>query len=427
MRKHLFKTLFFLARKLRVWYFRSDALLEVFVAIGHIGKEKRSRSDQMVSQPEQSFSSLPSSSPELVLQEIQSKQQSVEKASEWTQSWCSSHQVESNEDIKRLMVLSRDFAQEGLLVAGHELYQVALKALSRRAESIPTLAGQIIGAKAAIHLGDVQKAQHFTKKLKRHFLLPNHHLYSLVAYVDIWSDGHTDVWSKGARDRSRTASIVKNRNVQVINKGPVGDDFVPDANALIARDLTPSSKDKLTPPSVGPNKTDIAYANGETLAWLRAQRPSRVKELLSPYQSVAAKAGTPKTLKALRMIQLREAALPNIFLAGSPNLAQIMALDLLAEGAASVYFAGTTFFLGSTPYRSDQYRFRVADGSTESPESLAKNLLKGLAGHNSWENRLVMKNLFLAGRIGGDKLFREALGYATHDYLLELEKQWSRV
>lgn len=349
--------------------------------------------------------------------------ESLDSVSDLVRNWTSSFQVTSDAEIMFLMRLSRDFTEKGLFVAGYEFSRLAIAALGRRAETIPGIAGSVLGAKVAIQSGDAEKAQHFTQRLRRHFLLRSPYFYSLVAYVDIWVEGRTDVWFSGARDQLVRPSAVSGRLVQVIGKGPIGPDFLAQKvsnDVLVARVLTPNSEVSFTPSSVGPSRTDIAYVNGDTLQWLRIRNPSEVNELLEPLSEVAVKGGVPSFLRQAKPGKLREAVVPNVFLAGQANMLQVMALDFLAEGAKSVHVAGANFFLGAAPYRGDQFRTR-SDGSAESPANIHESLRKALSSHNAWENWIFFENLFKAGRVRGDEYFEKALSQNVEEYLGQLQ------
>lgn len=354
---------------------------------------------------------------------IRRNEESLDSVTDLVRDWSSSFQVTSDADIMLLMRLSRDFAEKSLFVAGYEFSRLATAALGRRAETIPGSAGAVLAAKVAIQSGDAEKAQHFTQRLRRHFLLKSPHFYSLVAYVDIWVEGHTDVWRKGARDQLIRPSAVRGRSAQVVSKGPIGQDFLAQKftnDVLIARVLTPNSQISFTPPSGGPARTDIAYANGDTLEWLRGRNPSEVDELLRDFSEVAVRGGVPSFLAEVSPGKVREAVVPNVFLAGNASMLQIMALDLLAEGAKRVRFAGANFFLGAAPYRDGQFR-SFANGFEESPANLHETLRKGLPSHNAWENWIFFENLFKAGRVRGDEYFEKALSQNVEEYLGQLQ------
>lgn len=414
-RKNIYKILFYLAKLLRTFISVREAKQLIYVGIDNCleGREQQARGIVLRSRSPRSrpyARSLPG---------VQKLEKSFDCAG-------AASVASSSKNTERLLALSRNLSKKGSLVEGWSAYQHASKQLRVEHRSTRGLFGSMLNIKLAIQDGDMDRAQYFAERIKNNLLVPNYHIYSLVSYVDIWLFGQTRVWERGARAEAGPSHGISGQSVLVIGKGAVGPRFFDQQGPekLIARILTPVSENTLAPSSVGDSKTYVAYANGETTKWLRRFSQDDIVRLLEPFDHVAFKNGVPRMLRKFKFSRLREAVNPNLFLCGSANMAQIIALDLLAQEPGDVFFTGTSLFLGNSPYRADQHRYRV-DGPIDDAENVNRVLLDSLSKHNAWENWQVLKNLWQMGRIHGDEHFESALRLSTENYLAALEESLS--
>ncbi|MEX1078662.1 MAG: hypothetical protein WED09_06090 [Homoserinimonas sp.] len=116
--------------------------------------------------------------------------------------------------------------------------------------------------------------------------------------------------------------------------------------------------------------------------------------------------GLPNTRRA-------DSRLSSLFLRGTPNMIQVMCLDLLTAGAASLYVTGANFYASSEPY---------AAGEQDGFEKFG--FCCAIASHNPSENRAIIANLVDAGVVSGDETFLSVLGLSDLEYLKLLDQYY---
>lgn len=122
--------------------------------------------------------------------------------------------------------------------------------------------------------------------------------------------------------------------------------------------------------------------------------------------SVSSELGLSNTRRADRRLS-------SLFVRGTPNMIQVMCLDMLGAGAASLYVTGANFYASPEPYGS---------GGGDDFEKFG--FCCAIASHNPTENRAVIANLVDAGAVSGDEPFLRVLGLSDIEYLRLLDKYY---
>lgn len=172
-------------------------------------------------------------------------------------------------------------------------------------------------------------------------------------------------------------------------------------------------------------RADIAYLNGMTAKWIGSLSPLQRKKVLTCAQGfrVSSTHGWMKSVaNAKSALEIK-----GLYLTGSPNMIPTMVVDQFAEGAKHIHVVGTSFFLGSSPYREsqrrdfpDQGKKSDAFGSTGGEFERCRSM----ASHDQLVNRAVVKNLFLAGKLTGDDNFIRAMRLSERQFMNELEETY---
>jgi len=172
-------------------------------------------------------------------------------------------------------------------------------------------------------------------------------------------------------------------------------------------------------------RADIAYLNGMTAKWVGSLAPPQREEVLTSAESIRVSSNHGWMKRAANAKSAAE--IKSLYLTGSPNMIPTMVVDQFVDGAKHIYVVGTSFFLGSSPYRESQRRDfpeqgkkSDAFGSTGSEFERCKSM----ASHDQLVNRAVVKNLFLAGKLTGDDNFTRAIGLSDQQFMNELEETY---
>ena len=122
----------------------------------------------------------------------------------------------------------------------------------------------------------------------------------------------------------------------------------------------------------------------------------------------------------------------SLFLRGKANAGTILLLDLLAAEPGSIFTQGFTFFIGDAAYRTDQQRFfpahnRSLDQNMKKFDDLDFEVCRIIAAHNPLQNRRLVKNLWEASKLDGDRFFESSLQLSDEDYQAEMDKKYGAV
>lgn len=327
----------------------------------------------------------------------------------------------------RLFALTRAARTAGLFFASAPFEHAAIKAFGSRALRTGGVRGHLQRTRFALAVSDLEQAARHAAALRRRALWRRSaDVRATLRYVDLANCNALNRRNIVTGREDLRASILRRGPVLVYGPGPTEGTLEQHiANAPVARVLMPGINwDSET--DLANNRVDIAYANGETTNWVSSLDLREQRAFLS-YPSVVF-AGTKNLhLQSLSAIpNARLAAHRPRFIDGKPNMVPIIVWDLLVSGAEAVHVIGASFFLGTDAYRKNQLRVvesgkrKDKHGSTGFPFEVCAML----ASHNALAGLRFAKNLYLGGRLSGDRNFTNALTLSDADYLVELDQAY---
>lgn len=325
--------------------------------------------------------------------------------------------------------LAKSLAERGFFAAGHSFYRLGLERLRADLNGVETPNALALQIKCAIQDGDLEAALDFGDRLVSEIRgTRNLQFGRLLDYVNLWS-GHRLEPGKNPRVfHKRLAGLLEGKHALIL--GPAPTEFQSEtANSfpVVAQVLTPKNETQLAPLLKPADSLKIGYANGQTLTWLKDQSPGNFSKLMKDLASVVFKGSFPLRFRFQSKALLRSAALPDTFLSGNPNMVQIMATDIAAHSKMPVFVTGATFFLGGRAYRAGQARYYA--GGSKNPTGVKLKYSRcvpceSLASHNLEENRALLRNLWRAGVVEGDRGFTRVLRMSSQEYLREIDLKY---
>lgn len=216
--------------------------------------------------------------------------------------------------------------------------------------------------------------------------------------------------------------------VTIVGPGPIGalgEDFNPSLPVcrVVMPGVTSWPKDDI----VG-GRADIGYLNGHSTRWLSSLSSSDRHSLVGSFSALRIKKATSWESDYPSVSQVRR--IKELFLTGEPNMVPTAVVDQVIGGASRVYVTGTSFFVGSEPYRiTDRRHFYEVGSGSDSFGAVYDSSFERCyshANHDQIVNRAIVRNLFDSGCVVGDELFTRALLMSDNDYLTELEDIYGR-
>lgn len=171
----------------------------------------------------------------------------------------------------------------------------------------------------------------------------------------------------------------------------------------------------------------VGYANGMTTSWLRSLEFKDRKRALDVFESVRVKRFEEWMKEDSRFEECRKVS--TLYLCGSPNMIPIAVFDLLSRLRIKVFVTGTSFFIGSQPYKNTARRYFPEENKISDEHGSIGGVFercRAMAGHDQIMNRAVLRNLYKAGWVSGDDLFLTGLQLEDDLYLQALDEHYGR-
>jgi len=218
------------------------------------------------------------------------------------------------------------------------------------------------------------------------------------------------------------------RGTTVVGPGPVGKPGLQiDPSWPVCRVVMPGVT-SWGSDDVARGQADFAYLNGDSTEWLSSLTPSERDHLVASFLGVRIKKETSWESEYETVAQVRR--MKDLFLTGEPNMVPTIILDQLMSGSSLLYVTGTSFFVGSEPYRSTERRhFHDIDLASDRYGAVYQGSFERCYSHASHDqivNRGIIRLLFDAGKVVGDEVFTKALTMSQTEYLRELENSYGR-
>ena len=326
---------------------------------------------------------------------------------------------------ERLFTLTRAARAAGLFSASGPFETAALESFGGRARQLRGLRGHIQRARYALAVGDIEQAAVHAAPLRRRYVRNRFpEVQATLRYVDLAAGDAPAERDVTAHQDEQLTSIIRDGTVLVYGPGPTDDGLDPNLRDVpVARVLMPGvSWDSGT--DLAGNRVDLAYANGQSTAWLASLSPEELQDVVTHSRTVILKGRGTRSVRVQSLATNVYLSIPRpSMLDGSLNMAPIMIWDLLSRGCVHIHVIGASFFLGAQAYRSDHLRVFPGQGRSNAFGSLGNKFERcfSLAHHGPASNRQVVLNLLRTKRITGDTLFRKALSLSAMEYLSELD------
>ena len=333
----------------------------------------------------------------------------------------------------RLFTLTRAARSAGLFVASGPIEDAAIRAFGLHAQSSRGIRGHLMRLRFALESGDIDQALQIAAPIQQH------HLHSVapeirtaLSFLSLMAPDSALGSPPPQVGVDPFEDYVLGQNVIVYGPGPTDAALPIGSRGLpVARVLMPGVTSWDNHADVADGRVDVQYANGETQSWLAGLSPSELHRIVEAVRFTTLKFDDNRAA-ALRSSHagIRSASRRPQFIDGSPNMVPIMLWDLLSSGAQSVFATGTSFFLGSQPYRADHLRYDASIASrTDLFGSRGQEFDRcySIAKHNPLANRRFVKNLLSSLRVQGDSHFQRAVGLSDNAYLAELDALYGSV
>ena len=321
---------------------------------------------------------------------------------------------------EKVLHFSALLAAFGFFSLSLEFQELARDEIRKTSIQRGTIRDWIRRAQAEIAQGDFSAARLSIEKVR---VLTNHSSYTkriweviqpLVAYVDVWT-GEFSESELGQRKGVSNLLIGPNkidsdsiRSFKSLGRafhlgGPGAFDFHKsnEENGLISEAL---------------------YTINEDLDHM--VRTSDGLRALEKYNFVGVKRSADQNLSNLRIID----NLAWLMLSGHANKAPIAAIDILHHYQSPIFVTGVSFFATPINYRVDAIRKFGKNIKTDSRGSRGGKFDRcgAFASHNLLENRALMRNLYLAGLMHGDKAFSTVMKLSDQKYARTLDDLYGK-
>ena len=276
----------------------------------------------------------------------------------------------------------------------------------------------------AIYEGDLEHAVAVAKRLRerlgpRRSTLDSYR--NLWAYLAIWSGKVADNLEVEPASRlHRWQGYVRDQRINIYGPGvvpPECSSIPPDEK--VVRIAGPGAYKWSNSRDLAMGRTNIVYVNPETLSSIGKSDEDRIA-IFGGYDFVRVKKASANYLPNA----LRVDTASRLFLRGHPNMVPLICLDTCRVPGTLVRVFGSDFFASPIAYREDSRRSvgegqrQDVQGSTGRPYDRSTLM----ASHNVFENREVVRNLYLAGKISGDSSFSAALEMSSQRYAETLDR-----
>ncbi len=278
---------------------------------------------------------------------------------------------------------------------------------------------------AAIHMGDAQLALEKVEAVKRclppHAVIPGA-ILEILQYVHSWAgSGLLSVRTIDCEVpvNLRWAEATSGQDFVVYGPGETraDQDLISD-HQLVVRIAGPGSFHWEGKPDLARGRADVVYMNPETLTSIIEQGEHSVA-ILKSYPFVCVKRSQTSLLPNSRRID----AGARLFLRGHPNMVPLIILDLIKVPGSRIHVIGSDFFASPIAYREDSRR-TTPEGPRQTEKGSTGNLYDRctlFASHNVFQNRHLISNLVLAGRVSGDQTFLDACLISDEEYARRLD------
>ncbi len=334
----------------------------------------------------------------------------------------------SKQSVDVLIALETLARSCGLFAASHEATRHVRAAVGARASQSGDVVDHLRTVVVAIHEGDRERAcAHFDATLA-HSADSDSRVATLASYLDMWE--YPDSVRRRATHETdcverRIARAASKNGLLVYGPGPT--DRLPAScgrDALVVRVMMPEVWVWEGTQDLAEGRSDIAYMNYEAQGWLSGLDPARRDDVLSRFSFFVCKK-TDAFVQGFEVPNMRLArSAAALFLSGSENTVPAIVFDLLSFMDEDIWVVGATFFASQVAYRHDSRRLRPKQGVTVNQQGsvgLPFERCSMLASHNALENRALVRNLTLAGRVRGDTDFTEVIGWSDGSYLAHLD------
>jgi hypothetical protein len=316
----------------------------------------------------------------------------------------------------------------GLFAASFGVTQSIRRAIESQASRTDDHGYQLFAATASAHDGDAARARSWLDRAALTLSAEDSRVVTIGTYLDVWAaEGRPRRHALRARHplEEEIARSAGGRGVLVYGPGPTH--RLPETcrgDALVVRVMMPEVYAWDGASDLVGGRSDIAYMNYEAQQWLSGLDPDRRDDVLARFGFLVCKK-TDAFIEGFAPGNMRLArSAEALFLSGSENTVPAIVFDLLSFMDEDITVVGTTFFASDVAYRDDSRRLRPKLGVTVDSQGRTGRPLERcamLANHNALENRSIVRNLFLAGRVRGDADFTEVIGWSDRSYLEHLD------
>lgn len=334
----------------------------------------------------------------------------------------------ARQPVAVLIAMEKLTRSSGLLAASLEVTGCLWEAVESRAGRSGDPDDLLAAAIAAIHAGDRERASARLDAARPHFVDGEPRVSALACYLDMWQDPNAVRRQPiDLRDEveSRMARAAAGRGVLIYGPGPA--ERLPTScgpDPLVVRIMMPEVYAWTGHTDLANGRSDVAYMNYEAQEWLSGLGSERRDEIVSHFSFLVCKK-TDAHIRGFQAGNMRLARSASaLFLSGSENTVPAIVFDLLSFMDELISVVGVTFFASEVAYRDDSRRLRPKQGITVDEKGRTGRPFERcamLANHNALENRAIVRNLTLAGRVSGDEAFMRVIGWSDRSYLENLD------
>lgn len=267
-----------------------------------------------------------------------------------------------------------------------------------------------------LHWGEVDEARRMSEQLGRKTLdLGQAKRLSVIQHYLSLIGGEKLTRGLPSGADASFANILKGRTILVYGPGAtstIGDQLQFD---LVVRRATLGNYEFLSAADLAGNKADIVYINPEDVEVLGREEKQKALAALSRYPLVVTKRRALPGLVNSRLGFNMGA----LFLGGHPHKGTQVIVNLLLHKPQSVHICGMNFFASVIPYRADSLWTGAPGEGGEGGNFYSSH---SFASHNLRENFGLVKNLFDAGAVSGDRGFRDVMSLSVAEYVHKIDK-----
>ena len=280
----------------------------------------------------------------------------------------------------------------------------------------------------AIHRADLDGAIDAVRQFLAHHDSPEKLPFSvldLLHYVGVWANGiDSKIQTRLMLENSSWSDYIGGKKIVVYGPGTIDLTAPPiTASDVVARIAGPGSYSWPSDGDLARGRADVVYVIHETLEAIGPTRLQR-RETLGHFDFLCIKRGEAPYLPNSRKVE----AGSRLFLRGHPNMVPLVILDLLRISGTRVQVIGSDFFASGSSYRPDSIR-TTSDGRPQTNQGSSGNRYDRatlMASHNAFQNRRLISNLLVSGRVTGDDAFLQACSISDLDYARVLDLHYGQ-